>query len=152
MMRRRLSEYDETWLARQTPAGLALKVVGALLALGVLLTVAGFGFGWFRTATNVIGPDNVRAQWQFAYDYSESLNAIGGQWCTAKAAENAAVGPDERLQRSSQRIAIEQNYDRVKATYDARLADAFRAKLVKPADVPERAPTLQQTVAVLGCG
>ena len=81
-----------------------------------------------------------------------NLQAIGGQWCTASKAEAAEVNPEFKPQRTSQRIAIEQNYDRVKGVYDGRLADAFRAKLVKPSDVPDRAPTLQQTVAALGCG
>lgn len=37
-----------------------------------------------------------------------------------------------------QRLAIEQNYAKVKAQYDAQLANAFKAKLVKP----DRAPAL----------
>lgn len=150
-MTRRIGDYDEAYVRRQTPARLGWKLLGVFLAVGVVLTLTGVAFGWFRTAVGVVSPDNVKAQWQFAYDYSESLNAIAGQWCTARQAEDTESNADAKVQRTSQRIAIEQNYDRVKATFDARLADTFRAKLVKPADVPDRAPTLQQTVTALGC-
>jgi hypothetical protein len=151
MSPRRLGDYDEGYFRNLTLGGIILRLVGLVVALTLVFGVVGLGLGWFKAGTDIISPANVKQQWQFAYDYSESLNAIGSQWCTAKKAEDGETNPDFKIQRSSQRIAVEQNYDRVKAVYDARLADAFRAKWVKPADVPDRAPTLQQTVAVLGC-
>lgn len=116
---RRIGDYDGEYVKRSSPWGLGLKVVGILLAAGVVLTLAGLGFGWFKAGTDIISPTNVKAQWQFAYDYSESLNAIGGNWCTTKQAEDAETNPDAKLQRQTQRIAHEQNYNRVKAEYDA---------------------------------
>lgn len=148
---RKIGEYDSDYVRRSSPWGLGLKVVGVFLATAVVLTLVGLGFGWFRAGTQIISPQNVKAQWQFAYDYSESLNAIAGNWCTSKQAEDAETSPDAKLQRQTQRIAQEQNYNRVKAEYDARLADAFRAKWVKPPDVPARAPTLSETVAAHPC-
>lgn len=93
----------------------------------------------------------VTAQWQFAYDYEASLGASASNWCTALADEQSARSEDVRVQLSLQRRAIEQNYNRIKAEYDGRLRDAFRAKLVKPPDVPNQAPTLEEKVAQLGC-
>lgn len=148
---KRIGDYDEDDVKRLTPFGLGLRLLGAFLAVAVVLSLTGLALGWFRASTQVISPDNVKAQWQFAYDYNESLKAIAGQWCTAKSAEAGAAGADEKLQRSSQRIAIENNYNRVKAQYDARLDDAFRARLVAPPDVPHRAPTLADEVTQVGC-
>lgn len=150
-MGRRLGDYDQTWLERQTLGSLFFKGLGLLLVAGLVLSVVGLGAGWFKAGTDIISPENVKSQWQFAYDNEAALDAIASQWCTAQKAETAAVTNDERLQRSSQRIAIEQNYDRVAAVYNGRLADAFRAKWVKPPDVPEKAPLLTQAVERIGC-
>lgn len=149
---RTIGEYDDAYFRRQSPLGLALKLLGVVVGLIVVLTVVGFGLGWFRASTAVVSPTNVKAQWQFAYDYNANLKAIAGQWCTAKSAEDSETNPEYKPQRTSQRIAIEQNYDRVKGIYDGRLADAFRAKLVRPSDVPDHAPTLKESTAALGCG
>jgi hypothetical protein len=149
---RRLNEYDDTWLSRQTLPGLLFKGTAALFVIGVVVTLVGsLAFGWFRAGANIIGPDNVRSQWQFAYDTEASLDQIAVQWCTAKKAEDAATGQSERMDRTSQRIAIEQNYARVAAMYNGRLNDAFRAKWVKPSDVPTQAPPLTQVVQRTGC-
>lgn len=152
MSPRRLGDYNEGYFRNLTLGGILLRLVGVVVVLSIVFSVTGLALGWWKAGTDIISPTNVKEQWRFAYDYNESLNAIGGQWCTAKKAEDAESNPDAKIQRSSQRIAIEQNYDRVKAVYDARLADAFRAKWVKPSDVPDRAPTLIETVAALRCG
>lgn len=144
---KRIGDYNEEnmigWLKRQTPLGLLLKIVGCFIALSLALGVIGYVSGWFSEGKRVVSPANVREQWQFAYDFDESLGAIATQWCTAKAAEQTATNPDTKDQRTSQRIAVEQNYARVAAEYNGRLRDAFRAKLVKPGDVPDQAPSLQ---------
>lgn len=152
-MPRQLRDYDETWLQRQTLGGLFFKGLGLLIVASVVLGVVGLGAGWFKAGTDIISPQNVKAQWQFVYDQDAALKAIGSQWCTAKKAEGDAVTSDERVQRTSQRIAIEQNYDRNKAIYDGKLRDAFRAKWVRPPDmdIPDEAPTLTEMVEKLGC-
>lgn len=148
---RRISEYDETYLRNQKPAWLWLKILAAAVFVAVTVGATAWACGWVKTGAEVVGPTNVKEQWRFAYDYTESLNGIAGNWCTAKQVEDSTTDSAAKDQRVSQRIAHEQNYRRVQNEYDARLADAFRAKLVKPADVPNRAPTLQETVAALGC-
>lgn len=135
--------------ARQVAA-----TVGLLVALVVVLTVVGFAAGWFRAGVEVISPANVKEQWAFAYSYDRSLGALAGTWCSAKQAETAETSPDYRSQRTTQRLAYENQYRNVEAQYDAALANAFKAKLVKPSDVPVVAPTLDQKIQSLGlrCG
>lgn len=154
-MGRQLRDYDEevvtNWFGRQTVGGLALKVFGVLVVLSLCLTGGHFAFGWFNTAVEVVSPTNVKAQWQFAYDYHENLKAIANNWCSLKKAEEAETNPDYKTQRISQRLAVETQYRTKQAEYDGRLDDAFRAKIVAPPDVPRHAPTLEQTVFETGC-
>lgn len=146
-----MGEYDEAvvqgWWERQTPLGLLAKVVGALILLSIVFGIIGYAGGWIGEGKRVISPANVREQWQFAYDYDRSLDAIAKQWCTADQAEQAETDPAIKSMRTNQRIGIENNYQRVKAEYDARLADAFRARIVRPRDVPREAPSLEDNVA-----
>lgn len=150
-MMRRIRDYNEDDILNQSPARLGLKILGVVLAIMFLLGGTAFVINWIKTGVDVVSPENVKAQWQFAYDYSESLEGIAQNYCTAKQAEADAVTQDERLQRSSQRIAHEQNYNRVAAEYNGRLRDAFRAGLVKPPDVPDQAPLLRETASKYGC-
>jgi hypothetical protein len=136
-------------------SGKAVAVaVAAFVALVVGGTALGFALNWGQAAVQVVSPDNVRAQWQFAYTYDESLGALAGNWCTAKQSETAEKDPDYRSQLGVQRRAYENQYRSVEAQYNAALRNAFKAKLVKPSDVPSTAPTLDQKVQALGltCG
>jgi hypothetical protein len=144
----KLGDYNEGWLRNQRPGVLAVKIVGAVLALSLVICGAGWVFGWFKAASDVVGPDNVQKQWEFAYEYDRSLTAVANNWCTAKKAEDAATG-DAKDQRVTQRIAQENLYASRKAQYDAALANAFKAGLVAPPDVPRVAPTLQEKVQSL---
>jgi len=142
----KLESYDGTWLGSQTPGKLVLKVVGAVLALSLVICGAGWIFGWFKTAADVVGPDNVRKQWEFAYEYDRSLTAIANNWCSFKKTEDATNDAEAKPQWTSMRLAQETLYNGRKAEYDAALANAFKAGLVAPPDVPEVAPTLQEKV------
>ncbi len=118
----------------------------------LLLGATAWALGWIGAGARIISPENVRVQWQFAYDYQASLEATANNVCRARQDEKAAPeGTTERSQRTSQRIAQEQNYERIRAQYDARLADAFRAKLVRPPDVPDHAPTLEEMLKQIHC-
>lgn len=122
-----------------------LWVLGIGLLLSAILGAIGFAAGWISLPAKVFGVENVREQWRFAYEYNESLSAIQGQFCTAQRAVAESVDDAERSQRTTQRIAIENNYNRVQAQYDAKLKNAFEAKLVRPGDVPEKAPDLNRS-------
>lgn len=114
----------------------AAAVLGGLVGILVL--------AWVLFLSSIFFPSNVSEQWRFAYEYNRSLIATSQNVCQARKDEAAATDPTVKSQRGSQRIAYEQNYRRIEAEYDARLANAFEAKLVRPADVPLQAPTLEQ--------
>ncbi|MCR4312598.1 MAG: hypothetical protein NUV56_04940 [Candidatus Uhrbacteria bacterium] len=97
------------------------------------------GCGWLTEPFRVASVDNVREQFRFAYEYDESLAAIAKQACSTQNAIDGATSDDEKSQRRTQLLAIEQNYARVEADFNAKLRDAFEAKYVAPADVPSRA-------------
>lgn len=126
---------------------IALILVAAVVAIGLL----GLGLGWFGAGTRVVSAENVREQFRDGYTNYESLTAIAANYCSAQTALNATTDPSERTQRITQVAAQEQNYNRVSAAYNAAMADAFRAKLVKPGDLPERAPTFVEARAAAGC-
>lgn len=134
------SQYNFPW-------GLVFRALGIVVVLVVVIGVVGFALGWFRAARDVVGPENVRAQWQFAYDTIENLDAIAVSVCNAEKAlqQSIAGGADSHIieQRRSHLLAFENNYARVANGYDGQVRDKFRGGLVKPPDVPERAPSLE---------
>lgn len=155
MAGRKLKDYDEAYVSDKvgsmTLGGLLVRALGIVIALALVFGVIGFFAGWFNAAKEVVSPANVKAQWQFAYDYDEQLDAIAQQTCQMRQVEAAETDPAFKTQRTSQRVAIEQNYFRVEAEYNGRLRDAFRAKLVAPTDVPDQAPSLDENLAEVGC-
>lgn len=127
--------------------GFSPSTIAIALVLAVVVFIGGgyvlnFVFGWTDTAAHTVSAENVRDQWSFAYRYTESLNAAARQACTAERLVTGATDHDEHVQRTTQLAAIEANYARIQAEYDARLRNAFEARLVRPHDVPERAPEL----------
>jgi hypothetical protein len=127
--------------------------IGILILVVVVLTALGLLFGWIGGGASVVSVDNVKAQYQFAYQDLNSLKATAANACGEREAlADPTLGADEKTARRSQLIAYEQNYERIKAEYDARVQNVFQAKLVKPADVPLMAPTLHDAeVAIAGC-
>lgn len=120
--------------------------VGKWIAFGILVVVLvgiiGWGIRWASVPGQVASPENVRKQWAFAYDYDESLQSAARQVCAAEQALADTKDATERSQRRSQLMALEQNYSRIQAEYNAKLRNAFDAKLVAPSDVPAKAPDL----------
>lgn len=137
---------DSEELRNYTPdrnvASFTGKWIGFAIVLVLALAVVGWVIRWASVPGQVASPENVRQQWAFAYEFEESLKSAARQVCSAEKAAEAAQLPDERSQRRTQVLSLEQNYARVQAQYDARLRDAFQAKLVAPSDVPQRAPDL----------
>ena len=116
-------------------ASWVLWVVGFVVVLGIL----GWVIRWASVPGQVISPENVRKQWAFAYQYDESLQAAARQVCATEKATNIATDPQEKTQRRSQQLDLENNYARIEAEFNARLRNAFEAKLVAPNDVPSAA-------------
>lgn len=119
-----------------------MKTIGIIALVGIALLLAAWGLGWVAVPGQVAGAGNVRVQYAEAYKANESLKAISANVCSARALVAASTSDSERTQRQTQAIAQEQNYQRVAAQYNARMADAFQAKYVAPADLPKTAPEL----------
>lgn len=113
------------------------------LAAGFLLIVGHFALGWLAAPADIYGVDNVRAQYKDAYDNYASLGAIAANVCGARRVlADTPQGSADHGARQTQLTAQEQNFARVSAQYNAAFADAFRAKNVKPGDLPDQAPPL----------
>lgn len=125
--------------------------LGVIVVLGVVFGLLGLGLGWFRATTDVVSPENVKAQYQDAYTNYEALKATAGNVCALKTAIATETDPDARTQRVSQELAYEANFRRIAAAYDAAYDDAFRAKHVGPADLPTKAPDLATELTATGC-
>jgi hypothetical protein len=129
-----------------------LKWLGFGLILLAIFGIVAFGLGWIGAGAQVVSPDNVRQQYAKAYDDYNALKALAGNVCDMQKAEaKASPGSTEQTQRTSQRLAYEQQYRNVKAQYDARYADIFRAQKVGPPDLPKEAPTVEQMLVNVGC-
>lgn len=130
-----------------------LYVSAFLLVLAVIFGILHFAFGWLSVPGKVFGPDNVQAQFQQAYDDINSLNAIAGNICIAKKQRDLyPVGSDGYNTGESNVVANEQNFQRVQNHYNAYIHDPFRAKLVRPRDLPDPAPTEAEALAALPGG
>jgi hypothetical protein len=128
-----------------------LAIAAIAIAAIIGITLLGLGGGWFGAGANVVSAGNVREQFRDGYTNYESLNAIAANYCSAQSALAATTEPSERSQRITQVAAQEQNYNRVAANYNAAMRDAFRAKFVKPGDLPETAPTFAAATRDAGC-
>ncbi len=150
-MSRRIDSYDEEFFGSKSVGWYVGWFVLIICIVGIVGGVLSFAFGWFGEAKRQISPTNVKAQWQFAYDYDRALDSIARQVCDANMAYVTEPDPAIKSARQSQLLAQKNNYARVEAQYDARLADAFRAKYIRPHDVPAQAPTLQENLVEVGC-
>lgn len=145
-----MSYYDEPLLTRDERTWwlkVGCGIVAAVLLLSIAAGMVRFVWGWGSEPGRIYGVENVKEQWRFAYEGEESLRTAARIVCKAEQDEAAATSDNERIQRASARIAYEQNYYRIQADYDARMRNAFEAKLVKPDDVVSPAPSLEQMKA-----
>lgn len=113
-----------------------------IVVIVLVFGLYGWIAGWLKTATGVGSSENVTEQWRFAYDYWEDLEALAQQVCNMERARELATTDNERSQRLTQQLAYENQYETTRSDFEARLRNAFEAKLVKPPDVPGKAPSL----------
>src|SRR5688572_29325957 len=127
----------------------ATRVMGGFIALVAAISMVMLLVGWMSAGVDLISPDNVAKQWAFAYQYEESLKSEALQICNAEKALAAATNVTEQTQRRSQVLAMQNNYHRIAQEFDARLRNAFEAKLVAPPDVVRVAPSLSELAGVV---
>lgn len=119
--------------------GVGVKVIIIVFVLAVVMIPLSLAFGWFSGEANIYSFSHVRQEYQFGYDYDRSMVATAQNVCAAK-----STGAD-----SQTILAYTTTYNNNEATYDARMADTFRAKRVKPGDLPLVAPTLKERIRAL---
>ena len=123
-----------------------------LIIAAIVIGATFFALNWLNAGVKVISPDNVRAQFQQGYDDYNALQQTANNVCQAIKDENATTaGSNEHSQRTSQRIAYQQNYNRIAGEYNAFMSDPFRAKLVRPGDLPAQAPALEIMLTQVHC-
>lgn len=144
-----MNDYDEYRIGnvinkdvRHAAYGWVAAIVALVVVISIVVAIGGFFGGWFSEAQRQVSPTNVKAQFAFVYDDLNSLKAEARQICTAQTAVNTATDPTVKSQRESQLLTEENNYNRIAGQYDAHLEDTFRAKYIRPHDVPSRAPRL----------
>lgn len=120
------------------------KVLGILFGVLLVLAVFGFAFGWLTWPINLGSRQNVEEQYRTGYELYESLQGTAQAVCTAEKAYNAETDPNLKSQRQSQVLAYETNYARLSADYDAWSRNIFEGGIVRPEDLPARAPSLSE--------
>jgi len=127
------------------------KVVGILFVVMLVFSALGFLFGWITLPIKKGSAGNVEEQFRTGYELYESLQATAQSVCTAEKAYNDEIDSTLKSQRQSQLLAYETNYARLSADYDAWSRNVFEGGIVRPADLPARAPSLSEMKAQ-SCG
>lgn len=120
------------------------KVLGIVVGVVLVLSIVAFAMGWITWPIDLGSRRNVEAQFQTGYELYESLQGTAQAVCIAEKAYNAETDPTLKSQRQSQLLAYETNYARLSADYDAWSRNIFEGGIVRPADLPARAPSLSE--------
>lgn len=151
---------DERWKGRgdkvysdftNRPVRTGLKVFAVLvavgLALGAIAAVGSFVGAWGGEAKRIVSPQNVREQNGAIIDAWEAMQAQAANAC--QVASSPKEDGDPTLIEDPA-LAYKALYRSSAAGYNARMADIYRAQLVRKVPVPsnlrsypERAPTLE---------
>lgn len=118
----------------RTGISTGIKVTLAVVLLVIIMVPIALGLGWFTGAASIVSFQHVREEYGFAYGYDRSMQATTRNVCIA----------EKRGLEPTALAAYEQTYSNIEGKYDARMADAFRAKHVKPGDLPLVAPTFEE--------
>lgn len=118
---------------------------GAIAIAILFMAITGASSLWEHLTAitgQIFSPENIGTQWDFAYQYRASLNAVAEQVCRAEKMIAHATSEREATHRRSQQIAHEQHYAEIEAEYIIRMQETLQEGFVPPADVPKKAPTL----------
>lgn len=126
--------------------GIGVAILAICFVLAIVAAVGHFALGWWNGAAQTVGFDNTKAQFTDLYGDMESMRAAAANACAAKDANHSASGPTF-LEDPAQ--AYEAKYRSIEADYNRRFENIFEANalLVKPNDLPQRAPTLDEMEA-----
>jgi hypothetical protein len=113
----------------------ALKVVSGLIGLIVVVSLLGLVLGWFKAGTDIVGPGNVKEQYQVIIDDWNALYVAAENACTVGAPEKEQGDP---VFVEDPAMAYAATYRRIAAQYNSHMQDIFRAKLVAPEGYPDK--------------
>lgn len=113
-----------------------------LIGLIIIIVLIGVAAGWFAGEASLRSFPHVKETYRQAYDDVNSMDANARQACRVEKASEAAPEAT-KIQRETQLLAIENNYDRVKGEYEAYMNDHFRGKIIHPRDLPLPFPALE---------
>lgn len=159
MARKRIGQYTEEdvnkyadggwrdgWIGRQTPLGLIVKVILALIALSMLTGAIGFASGWFDEGKRIVSPDNVRKTWSAAYQLDNDAKAQARIVCSTAQSEDLAGTVS-----GSPLLATTSTYQRIWSEYKQLVTNKLEGGLVLPSNLPNRDKTLGQMLTDVGC-
>lgn len=115
-------------------------VIGAVLIVAIVVVSA--VAGWITLPFLKGSAGNVEKQFVYGYTQYNALKATATSVCAAQKAVETATNDSEKSQRTSQLLAYETNYARLAGEYDAWASNIFQGQVVRPADLPYRAPSL----------
>lgn len=128
----------EDWFGRQTPLGLLAKVVGIIVALGIVFSLIGWLGGWFSEGQRVTGPANVSAQYGAVIDDWQSLITEAQNACDVTVKTNS----DSPTFVEDPALAYKAQFRNTRTDYNRRMQNIFEAKLVGPRGYPRTVPVL----------
>ena len=146
---REASQYNFPWGPTFRIIGIVVVLV---LVIGIIAGPVGLLLDWYGAGQRIVSPENVERQFRLAYDSYEGMEALAQQACNFEDLVAQASSDNERIQRQNQLVAVQNRYEQVRAQYEARYEDAFRAALVGPRDLPRDAPSLNEMQALVCSG
>jgi hypothetical protein len=120
----------------RTGAKVTFSCLGIIVVLAIVFGVTGLALGWFRTATEVVSPANVKAQHEQVIGKYESMIAAAGNACTVQGSDGKSSEKSPTLVESPV-LAYEATFRRIVADYNASVDNLFKAGIVAPPGYPE---------------
>lgn len=146
-----MSDNGEIWEGRADKWGGRFTrhpIFWALFTVSILagfIMALSFAFGWIGAATDVISPNNVRAQYHTIIQSYNALEAQAENVCGAEdAAETGRSGPTFIEDPA---LAYKATYRKIAVKYNTAQENFFEAKIAGPGGYPTRAPTLKEMEA-----
>lgn len=122
------------------------KIFVVCVGVIIVLTITSWGLGWLNLPFGKTSVQNVETQWEWAYSMEEDLKASAQQVCNARRSLVQETDVNAKVQWRSHVVAREDNYARIASDYNEKMRNAFETKYIKPDDVRERAPSLENMV------
>lgn len=121
----------------RTGLKITLWFIGGVLFLSLVFGIIGFTQGWFRAATDIVSPDNVKRQHAQVIGKYEDLIAAADNTCTVQEAGESEVTDRSATFVESPTLAYEATFRSIVADYNASVDNLFEAGIVAPPGYPE---------------